>query len=321
MEVIVLAGGFGTRLRPLTEDRAKPLLPILDQPLLQRVVEVVPSEMIDRVIVAAGFGIEEMRDWATNAELPYEVVLSVEDEAMGTGGAIALAREHLSGEGPVLVLNGDLVSSVEVESLLKHHKTTGALATLSLWEVEDPSRFGVVELKNGEILQFQEKPKKGSELSNLINAGTYLLEPEILEMIPPNQKISVERDIYPKVAGNGLHGFPFEGYFIDSGTPESYLEANFKAIGNNGTASHAGANMRGKSIVHESAKLEDCIIGPNAIIGPNVEMKKCVIRKSVILANVKGYGGIVEKSIIGPNISFKNDLNRTLISPEGTITF
>lgn len=147
------------------------------------------------------------------------------------------------------------------------------------------------------------------------------MEPEILEMIPPNQKISVERDIYPKVAGNGLHGFPFEGYFIDSGTPESYLEANFKAIGNNGTASHAGANMRGKSIVHESAKLEDCIIGPNAIIGPNVEMKKCVIRKSVILANVKGYGRIVENSIIGPNISFKNDLNRTLISPEGTITF
>ena len=112
MDVIVLAGGFGTRLRPWTEGRAKPLLPLLDKTLLERVVEVVPSEMVDRVVVAAGYGIDEMESFLAGASLPYETVLSVEDEAMGTGGAVALARQHLSGEGPVLVLNGDLILSL-----------------------------------------------------------------------------------------------------------------------------------------------------------------------------------------------------------------
>ena len=170
-------------------------------------------------------------------------------------------------------------------------------------------------------MQFQEKPEKGTELSNLINAGTYLLEREILEMIPPNKKISIERDIYPKIAGKGLYGFPFEGYFIDSGTPESYLEANFKCLGNDGTASHPGASIRGNCLIHRSVKLTDCIIGPNAIIGPNVKLEKCVIRNSVILSDVESYGCIVENSIIGPEISLKEDKKQILSSPKGEITF
>ena len=181
MDVIVLAGGFGTRLRPWTEGRAKPLLPLLDKTLLERVVEVVPSEMVDRVVVAAGYGIDEMESFLAGASLPYETVLSIEDEAMGTGGAVALARQHLRGEGPVLVLNGDLISSVDVTALAAHHAATGAKATLSLWQVEDPSRFGVCELDgSGMIGRFQEKPQPGTEFSNLINAGCYLIERDIL---------------------------------------------------------------------------------------------------------------------------------------------
>ena len=227
--------------------------------------------------------------------------------------------DHIT--GTTAVFNGDVVTSINLTEMLEQHIKTKAKGTLALWEVEDPSRFGVVELKNGEILQFQEKPEKGTELSNLINAGTYLLEPEVLEIIPPKQKISIERDIYPKVAGNGLYGFPFEGYFIDSGTPESYLDANFKSIGNTGTASHSGASIRGPSIIHETAQLQDCIIGPNAIVGPNVKMEKCVVRNTVILSDVVGYGGVVESCILGPEINFENDLERTLISPQGKLDF
>ena len=233
MDVIVLAGGFGTRLRPWTEGRAKPLLPLLDKTLLERVVEVVPSEMVDRVVVAAGYGIDEMESFLAGASLPYETVLSIEDEAMGTGGAVALARQHLRGEGPVLVLNGDLISSVDVTALAAHHAATGAKATLSLWQVEDPSRFGVCELDgSGMIGRFQEKPQPGTEFSNLINAGCYLIERDILSGLSEDRH-SMEREVFPEIAESGdMAGLAFTGYFVDAGTPESFIEAAQVCIAN-----------------------------------------------------------------------------------------
>ena len=122
MDVVVLAGGFGTRLRPWTEGRAKPLLPVLDKTLLERVVECVPNELIDRVVIAAGYSITEMEKFFSSSDLPYDVIISVEDNPLGTGGAIAKSLEHLSGDGPVLILNGDLVSSVDVNQLLNYHQ-------------------------------------------------------------------------------------------------------------------------------------------------------------------------------------------------------
>ena len=318
MEAIILVGGFGTRLRPLTHTVPKPLLPLANIPMVERMIRNLP-EVFDTAILAVNYGLKDMKEYFKGKDVGKKVVLVPEDEPLGTGGAMRNCIDYVT--GTTAVFNGDIVSSIDLNEMLEQHIRTKAKGTLALWKVADPNRFGVVEFKNGEILQFQEKPEKGTELSNLINAGTYLLEPEILEMIPPKQKISIEREIYPKVAGEGLHGFPFEGYFIDAGTPESYLEANFKSIGNNGTAAHAGANIRGSVMIHENAKLEHCIIGPKAIIGPNVKLEKCIIRNSVILSDVNGYGSVVEESIIGPNIKFEEDVNRSLISPKGQITF
>jgi mannose-1-phosphate guanylyltransferase len=260
-----------------------------------------------------------MTEYFRTKEIGKKIIIVPEEEPLGTGGAMRNCFDYVT--GTTAVFNGDVVSSIDLNKMLEQHIKTKARGTLALWEVENPSRFGVVELKDGQILQFQEKPEKGTELSNLINAGTYLLEPDILEMIPSNQKISIERDIYPKIAGNGLYGFPFEGYFIDSGTPESYLKANFKCIGKDGTAIHKGASIRGPSLIHKNAELQDCIIGPNAIIGSDVKMEKCVVRRSVILSYVNSYGSVIEDCIAGPNISIERDMNRTLISPKGEITF
>lgn len=318
MEAIILVGGFGTRLRPLTHTVPKPLLPLANIPMVERMIRNLP-EVFDTAILAVNYGLNDMKDYFEGKDVGKKVIIVPEDEPLGTGGAMRNCINHIT--GTAAVFNGDVVSSIDLNKMLKQHIKTKAKGTLALWEVENPNRFGVVEFKNGKILQFQEKPERGTELSNLINAGTYLLELEILEMIPPNQKISIERDIFPKVAGDGLHGFPFKGHFIDSGTPESYLEANFRSIGNNGTAAHTGASIRGGVMIHKNAKLEHCIIGPNTIIGPNVKLEKCVIRNSVILSDVNGYGSIVEESIIGPNIKFEEDVNRSLISPEGQITF
>ena len=318
MEAIILVGGFGTRLRPLTYTVPKPLLPLANIPMVERMVKSLPP-IFDTAILAVNYGLEEMEKYFENNNTGKKIIIVPEEEPLGTGGAMRNCINHVT--GTVAVFNGDVVSSINLEKMLEVHVENKAKGTLALWEVEDPSRFGVVELKDNKIMQFQEKPEKGTELSNLINAGTYLLDKEILEMIPPNQKISIERDIYPKVAGKGLYGFPFEGYFIDSGTPKSYLEANFKSLGNNGTASHLGASIRGNCLIDKSVKLIDCIIGPNAIIGPEVKLEKCVIRNSVILSKVEGYGCIIENSIIGPDIFLKEDKKQTVISPKGEITF
>jgi len=296
MDVIVLAGGFGTRLRPWTEGRAKPLLPLLDKTLLERVVEVVPSEMVDRVVVAAGYGIDEMESFLASASLPYETVLSVEDEAMGTGGAVALARQHLSGEGPVLVLNGDLISSVDVTALAAHHVATGAKATLSLWKVKDPSRFGVCDLdETGIIRRFQEKPEPGTEFSNLINAGCYLIEREVLSNLS-SDKHSMEREIFPGLAEAGeMAGLAFTGYFVDAGTPDSFIEAAQVCIANGrygtgrvqedcwlGDDSGCLGEVRGSaigpgSVIGEGASLVDCVILEGARIGARVKLNRCLV--------------------------------------------
>ncbi len=312
MEVIVLAGGFGTRLRPLTENRAKPLLPILDKSLLQRVVEVVPSDMVERVIVAAGYGISEMRGWVSEMELPYEVILSVEEDAMGTGGAIALARKYLKGNGPFLILNGDLIVSVNVSELLHHHRETGALATLSLWEVEDPSRFGVCELSNGFITRFQEKPDPGTEFSNLINAGCYLVEREVLDNLDLENH-SMEREVFPQIAAlGGMAGLSFKGFFVDAGTPSSFIQAAKVCIESNRfssgfrcgeswfadgsrfgdvTRSSIGSNVH----LGKSSLVVDSVIMDDAWIGDDCKLNDCIIGEGAKITN----GTVLSGKVVG----------------------
>ena len=200
MDVIVLAGGFGTRLRPWTLHAPKPLIPILDRTMIEHVVDILPEGMVDKVLIAAGYGIEQMRSHFSGLDLPYEVVIVEETEPLGTGGAIANCREHL-GEGTCCVINGDLLTSLRVDEMLTAHQATGTLASISLWEVEDPSRFGVADydVQSTLIRRFQEKPPREEAYSNLINAGTYLLEPEVFDRMPDGA-FSMERVVFPVLA-------------------------------------------------------------------------------------------------------------------------
>lgn len=224
MQVVVLAGGFGTRLRPWTAHLPKPLLPMLDKTLLERVLDLIPAAGVDKVVVAAGYGIEQMQAHFSGLDLPFELVIQPEYEPLGTGGAIANCAEHL--EGTFVVINGDLITSLDITSIVEAHRAFGGLATISLWEVEDPTRFGVAETDSASrILRFREKPPAEEVFSNMINAGTYVLEPEVLDLLPAGPH-SIERDVYTGMAAEGtLFGFGFEGYFVDAGTPESWLES------------------------------------------------------------------------------------------------
>ncbi|HJM66960.1 MAG TPA: NDP-sugar synthase [Candidatus Thalassarchaeaceae archaeon] len=311
MDVVVLAGGFGTRLRPWTLHMPKPLVPILDRAMIQHVVDVLPENLVDRVLIAAGYGIDQMRTHFAALDLPYEVLIVEETEPLGTGGAIANCRPYLSG-GTFCVINGDLLTSLSVEKMLNQHVESGSLATISLWEVEDPSRFGVADYDANSCLirRFQEKPPREEAFSNLINAGTYLIEPELFDRMPSGA-FSIERDVYPHVAEDGLlSGFPFDGWFVDAGTPQSYIEAvqtsiaNGKFIsgkidGTNWTLSDIDSNVEKSSIsegvsidsssivsntailggcsVDARSILQGCMIGANTMIGSDVELIDVVV--------------------------------------------
>ncbi len=314
MQVIVLAGGFGTRLRPWTNHVAKPLLPMLDKTLLERVVEALPESLVDEVILAAGYKIEEMRAHFASVELPYKVTIVEETEPLGTGGAIANCRPHLRDE-TFCVMNGDLLSSVPVQEMLEFHKSQGGLATISLWEVEDPTRFGVCDIReDGKIYQFQEKPALEEAVSNMINAGCYILEPEVFDRMPEGPH-SMERDVYTPIAAEGLlNGFAFEGHFVDAGTPESWLDGMQVCI--SGQRWSTGSQPEGTSWIGEGAvddgdskhsaighystissgaEVVRCSILDDVIIGKNATLVECLIGKGAnIGASAKLVGVVVD---------------------------
>ena len=316
----MLAGGFGTRLRPWTETIPKPLLPILDKSMIEHVLDVLPESQVDKVLIAAGYGVEQIREHFEKIPLPYEVVIVEETEPLGTGGAIANCREHLSG-GTFCVINGDLITSLKVEEMLEFHKQNGGIATISLWEVEDPSRFGVADYKEdtGKIMRFQEKPAIEDAYSNLINAGTYILEQEIFDFMPDGAH-SIERDIYEKIAETGaLNGFPFAGMFVDAGTPPSFVEASQACInsgrfttgqvtgdswigdGCENFGEAIGSSFGSNVTVGEGSSIHNSVILEGAIIGDNCQLHGCLIGKgaevndgSNINSKIVGHGSRVE---------------------------
>ena len=310
MDVVVLAGGFGTRLRPWTEGRAKPLLPVLDKTLLERVVECVPNELIDRVVIAAGYSIAEMEQFFSSSSLPYDVIISVEDSPLGTGGAIAKSLKHLTGNGPVLILNGDLVSSVDVNQLLNFHQEKNASITLSLWHVDDPSRFGVCGLDDsGMITRFQEKPEPGTEFSNLINAGCYLIERDVLESLSLN-KHSMEREVFPLIADEGkMAGLEFQGYFVDAGTPTSFIEATQVCISNRkfvlGATDDNNNWFLDQSFIDDSYRMTGSSVSSNVSIGDGCEIIDCVILSGAKIGN----GSKLYRCLIGESSIINNESN------------
>ena len=313
MQVVVLAGGVGSRLRPWTNDIPKPLLPMLDATLLERVVEGVPSDLVDEVVVAGGYKVDMIRDYFKNADVDFDVRIVPEDKPLGTGGALGNCRDVVSGR--FACFNGDIVSSLDVGEMLKQHSQMNVKGTLALWEVEDPTRFGIVGLdEDRKVTQFKEKPKQEEVFSNLINAGSYLLEEEVFDIMP-QEKHSLERDVFPVLAEEGsLAGFPFEGYFIDAGTPVSWHEGvtrcieekRFKTGSVSGDTWHQGEKTSAKSSmvqegcfvagevtdstllkgarVNSGAVVRNCLIGEGAVIESNARLTNVVVGHGTVVS-------------------------------------
>lgn len=223
-EAIILAGGKGTRLKSVLDDRPKPMAIIRGKPFIEWILLMLKRQGIQRTVICTGHLGEIVESYFGNGRsIGMEITFARDPFPLGTGGAVRNALGKTRSKH-ILVLNGDSYLRVNISSFLKTHLALNARASISLVQVEDSSRYGSVKInKNGKMLAFLEKsPRKQS---GLINAGTYLLERNILKEIPEGKRISLEREIFPDLIGKGLYGVPCDGPFIDIGTPESFNKA------------------------------------------------------------------------------------------------
>jgi mannose-1-phosphate guanylyltransferase len=299
MQAVILAGGFGTRLRPLTLTCPKPLLPVANVPIVRRIIDKLPDD-VDEVILAVNYRLDQLREYFERNDVGRTVTLIEEKEPLGTGGAIKNVENAI--DGPFYVFNGDVLDSLDLEAFRKFHVSKRGMGTIALWKVSDPRHYGVMDMRGDRILRFVEKPQTREEApSNLANAGTYLLEPEIFDYIQANAVASVERETFPAIlaAGEKLHGFGFDGYWVDTGRPETFLKANeilLHALGKD--------VLLGDGVVERGATFDEwAVLGDGCVLGEDVD-----VARSVLLDHVwVGSNVTIRDSIVGPGARIEDD--------------
>jgi len=305
MQAVIIAGGLGTRLRPLTFNRPKALVPLLNRAQILHILDRLPRA-VDEVFVAVNYMYDRVREFFQEADTGRSVHVIEEPTPLGTGGAVKNIAPRLA--GTIAVYNGDVIDSLDFSKFLAFHRKREALATIALYEVPDPSAFGVVAMDGSLVTRFVEKPAPGEAPSKLVNAGRYLFEPEVLDAIAPDRPVSMETEVFPALAAKGLHGFPFDGYWSDAGTLEGYLASTRILLGNGGAAVDAKAKVSHARIDGAVLVPEGCDVsgrlGPNVVLGPRCTVETATVADSVLLdgASVEA-GAVVTGSIIGEDSS------------------
>jgi mannose-1-phosphate guanylyltransferase len=292
LKAVILAGGFGTRLRPLSCTRPKILFPIVNKPLLQWTFERLARNSVKDVIMAVFYQTEVYIKQHRVPRSGLHVTYSHDPirKPLGTAGSIKKAEKQIGNDASFLVLNGDIFADINYAELLETHREKNAVATIALCKVEDPSRYGVAQLtKANRIERFIEKPPPGTAPTNLINAGAYAFSPEIFKHIPEGRAVSIEHEVFPKLAEQGtLYGHIFNGLWMDIGKPEDYLEINRKMLAStpDQQKNAPNKNVETKTPVAVDRKVhigEESVLGPYAVIGKQVTIGKSVhIRDSII---------------------------------------
>lgn len=279
MHAVVLVGGFGTRLRPLTLSVPKPLLPVANVRQLEHLIANLGSAGVTKVVLALGFKPEPFFDaFPEGVCAGVELHYAVEPEPLDTAGAIAFAARDAGVDETFVVMNGDILCDLDVASLVEFHLDHGAEGTLHLTPVDDPSQYGVVEVdESGWVRRFVEKPEPGETASRVINAGTYVLEPSVVDRVPVLQKVSIERTVFPAMVAEGrLAAMATDDYWIDTGRPDTYLQANLDLI--DGSRKRILSSVAARAHINASASVTRTVVGEGVSIGAG-----CVLVDSVVL--------------------------------------
>jgi mannose-1-phosphate guanylyltransferase len=300
VQAVILVGGEGTRLRPLTSTVPKPVVPLVDRPFISFMLEWLCAHGIDDVIMSCGFLATSVRNVLGDGSA-YGVRLRFVEEPnpRGTAGALKFAESLL--DERFLMLNGDVLTDIDLTEQIAQHAQTGAKATLALVPVEDPSAYGLVHLQEDRsVRDFVEKPSPDKIDTNLISAGAYVLEREILELVPPERNVSIEREVWPQLIGAGLYGFPSSSYWLDIGTPARYLQGTFDILeGNVSTSVRERLGDAYMSVSEEAQVLGRAI--PPALIEPGARVAEGAHVGSLVVLGHDveiGAGSTVERSVI-----------------------
>jgi mannose-1-phosphate guanylyltransferase len=286
VQAIVLVGGEGTRLRPLTETVPKPALTLVDRPFLAYMIEWLAGHGVSEVVLACGFLPDVLREALAGEEERAGVSISyvVEPERRGTAGAIRFAADELGErlDDRFLALNGDVLTDLDLTALLRAHEERGARATLGLYPVEDSAAYGLVHSdSDGAVLEFLEKT--GEAMPGEINAGMYALERSVLELIPPGEEVSIERDVFPRLVGEGLHGLRLDGYWMDIGTPERYLQASWDILEQR-VETRVRPTAPGMHVGADVQIADGATVGPRVVLGSGSRVEAgAEVRDSVLL--------------------------------------
>jgi mannose-1-phosphate guanylyltransferase len=266
VQALVLAGGEGTRLRPLTLTTPKPVLPLAGRPFLSFMLDWLRRHGTDDVILSCGFLSEAVRGVLGDIYDGMRLRYVVEDEPLGTAGPVRLAFDEGLLDERLWVLNGDVLTDMDITAELQQHERTGARATLALVAVEDTASYGVVPTDaDGRVEAFLEKTA-GEVPTNRINAGAYVLEREVVEAIPPGRAVSFEREVFPSLVGGGLYGWHASGYWIDIGAPDRYLEATYDLLAGRVESELPPRDETG-SLIYEGCLVSGAHIGPQSVLG------------------------------------------------------
>ena len=298
-QAVVMVGGKGTRLRPLTNDRPKPILPVLDRPCLSYLIDSLAKGGIEKVFLACGYRSEKMRDAiGDGSKEGIEIEYAYEDAPAGTAGAIKLLEDKL--DDIFVAVNGDVFADIDLKKEIEEHEMTGATVTMSLTPVANPCEFGIARVNGtGKITEFKEKPKPEEVFSNLINAGVYVVKKDVMRYVPEGKMYDFSKELVPDLMNKGyrIQGHILNGLWMDVGRPKDLIGANLAA------AERLCGGKRWNDVI--SSK----ITGP-FYLGPNGKVKDSAISSSVISANSK----VISSEITDSFIMASCDISEAFIS-------
>jgi mannose-1-phosphate guanylyltransferase len=303
MQALVLAGGEGTRLRPLTHTVPKPVMPLAGRPFLTFMLDWLRGHGVDDVLLSCGFLAHAVEDVLGEQYEDMRLTYVHEEEPLGTAGPVRLAADEGLLADRLFILNGDVLTDMDLTAQLAFHEQKQAKATLALIAVDDTASYGVVPTdEDGAVTEFLEK-SPGPAPTNRINAGAYVIEREVVERIPSGRAVSFEREVFPLLVGDGLYGYMSDGYWIDIGTPERYLESTYDLLSGRVKSTLPERDETG-SLIYQPALVAGAHIGPQSVLGPHCSVgaessvERSVLHEGVIV----GSGCTIREAVLGDGV-------------------